>query len=76
MLGDILGSARPAGIPRSPTGTYLPAPVNERYALGLLIVSIYLGVVIANFVWLWPILTAQPITPASWQDHLWLPSWR
>ncbi|MFD6449493.1 dolichyl-phosphate-mannose--protein mannosyltransferase [Nocardia sp. NPDC055165] len=75
-LGDILGSARPAGIPRSPTGTYLPAPVNERYALGLLIVSIYLGVVIANFVWLWPILTGQPITPANWQDHLWLPSWR
>ncbi|WP_373291557.1 dolichyl-phosphate-mannose--protein mannosyltransferase [Nocardia camponoti] len=76
ILGDILGPARPPGVPRGPNGAYLPAPVNERYALGLLIVSIYLGLVVANFVWLWPILTGQAITPGNWQDHLWLPSWR
>lgn len=76
VLGDILGTARPPGIPRTPNGMYLPAPVNERYALGLLVASIYLGLVVANFIWLWPILTGNPITPASWQDHLWLPSWR
>ena len=31
---------------------------------------------LANFVYLWPILTAMPITPESWQNHLWLPSWK
>ncbi|MFI5499399.1 dolichyl-phosphate-mannose--protein mannosyltransferase [Nocardia asteroides] len=76
ILGDIVGSSRSSGVRRGPTGTYLPAPINERYALGLLIASIYLALVIANFVWLWPILTGMPISNSSWQDHLWLPSWR
>ncbi|WP_225725388.1 MULTISPECIES: dolichyl-phosphate-mannose--protein mannosyltransferase [unclassified Nocardia] len=76
VLGDVLGPARQAGVPRSPTGTFLPAAPNERYALGLLAVCLYLGLVIANFIWLWPILTALPITPGNWHDHLWLPSWR
>ncbi|MGY2029670.1 dolichyl-phosphate-mannose--protein mannosyltransferase [Nocardia gipuzkoensis] len=75
-LGDLLGPARPSTIPRSPAGTYLPAPPNERRSLGLLAVCLYLGLVIANFIWLWPILTALPITPSNWHDHLWLPSWR
>jgi len=39
-------------------------------------VSLYLALVIANFVYLWPILTAMPITPELWQQQLWLPSWR
>jgi dolichyl-phosphate-mannose--protein O-mannosyl transferase len=34
------------------------------------------GLVVANFIWLWPILTAVPITPETWQHQLWLPSWR
>ncbi len=44
--------------------------------LGLLIVCLYLGMAVTNFVWLYPILTAMPITPAVWQRQLWLPSWR
>lgn len=76
VLGDILGPARRVPGPRGPTGTFVAAPPTERYRLGLLIVSLYLGLVIANFIWLWPILTAMPITPGNWQDHLWLPSWR
>ncbi|WP_239003627.1 dolichyl-phosphate-mannose--protein mannosyltransferase [Nocardia panacis] len=76
VLGDVLGPARRAGVPRSPTGTFVPVAPNERYTLGLVAVCLYLGLVIANFVWLWPILTALPISPASWHDHLWLPSWR
>ncbi|GAB2644403.1 phospholipid carrier-dependent glycosyltransferase [Nocardia goodfellowii] len=80
VLGDILGSARGfvlpgAGswFPRTQAGTFLP---NERRSLGLLTICLYLGVVIANFIWLWPILTALPITQSNWHDHLWLPSWR
>ncbi len=72
VLGDILG---PAPILRIPGGhRFLVA--GERQSLGLLLVSLYLALVIANFIWLWPILTALPITTDSWHDHLWLPSWR
>lgn len=61
VLGDILGSAK---------ASY------ERRGTGLLAVCLYVGLVVANFIWLWPILTAVPITPDTWQQQLWLPSWR
>ena len=61
VLGDVLGRAR-AGA--------------ERRTTGLLVVCLYLGLVVANFAWLWPILTGAPITEAQWQSELWLPSWR
>ncbi|NLU82652.1 phospholipid carrier-dependent glycosyltransferase [Rhodococcus sp. HNM0569] len=61
VLGDILGKA---------SATY------ERRTTGLLAVCLYVGLVVANFVWLWPILTAMPISPEMWQRELWLPSWR
>ncbi|MFJ4655443.1 dolichyl-phosphate-mannose--protein mannosyltransferase [Nocardia sp. NPDC088792] len=48
----------------------------ERRGIGLLLVSIYLGLAIANFAWLYPILTGVPITPATWNRELWLPSWQ
>ncbi|NLE80591.1 MAG: phospholipid carrier-dependent glycosyltransferase [Rhodococcus sp.] len=48
----------------------------ERRGTGLLVVCLYVGLVVANFVWLWPILTGVPITPETWQNQLWLPSWR
>lgn len=74
-LGDILGTARRA-LPRGSTGATTRAEPSERRSLGLLTVCLYLGLVIANFVWLWPILTGLPITPGNWHNHLWLPSWR
>ncbi|MFI6865762.1 dolichyl-phosphate-mannose--protein mannosyltransferase [Nocardia sp. NPDC050406] len=60
-LGEILGRATDS---------------SERRSLGLLVVCLYLGIVVANFAWNYPILTGMPITQANWQDHLWLPSWR
>ncbi|GAA3438234.1 dolichyl-phosphate-mannose--protein mannosyltransferase [Kutzneria kofuensis] len=59
--GDILGRAK-AGA--------------ERRGTGLLLVAIYTGLVVADFVWLWPILNGVPISNAQWQAELWLPSWR
>ncbi|MFI9387381.1 dolichyl-phosphate-mannose--protein mannosyltransferase [Kutzneria sp. NPDC052558] len=59
--GDILGRAR-AGA--------------ERRGTGLLVVAIYTGLVVANFMWLWPILNGDSIPSAQWQAELWLPSWR
>ncbi|MFJ4652656.1 dolichyl-phosphate-mannose--protein mannosyltransferase [Nocardia sp. NPDC088792] len=78
VLGDILGHAPPSGrrLSGAPEMQNFLPPVSERQGLGLLLVSIYLALVIANFIWLWPILTAMPITVGSWHDHLWLPSWR
>jgi len=60
-LGEVLGRAR-AGL--------------ERRGTGLLVVAMYVGLVVANFVWLWPILVGDPITQGRWQAELWLPSWR
>ncbi|MEY7974310.1 dolichyl-phosphate-mannose--protein mannosyltransferase [Saccharomonospora xinjiangensis] len=61
VLGQILGSARNG---------------KERRGTGLLVLSLYVGLVVANFVWLWPILVGDPITNDRWQAELWLPSWR
>ncbi|ASO18312.1 putative dolichyl-phosphate-mannose--protein mannosyltransferase [Actinoalloteichus hoggarensis] len=61
VLGEILGRAR-AGA--------------ERRGTGLLVVGLYLGLVVANFLWLWPILNGDSITPWRWNAELWLPSWR
>ena len=61
VLGDVLGRARQG---------------RERRTTGLLVVCLYVGLVVANFAWLWPILTGVPISEAHWQAELWLPSWR
>lgn len=52
------------------------AQSRERRGTGLRAVCLYLGLVVADFICLHPILTGLPITAASWQDHLWLPSRR
>lgn len=61
VLGEILGN----------TGMG-----HERRKTGLLAVALYVGLVVANFLWLWPILNGYSITPALWEAQLWLPSWK
>ncbi|NYH79310.1 dolichyl-phosphate-mannose--protein O-mannosyl transferase [Actinopolyspora biskrensis] len=61
VLGEVLGRAN-----ASP----------ERRKTGMLAIALYVGLVVANFVWLWPILNGFSITEAHWQAELWLPSWR
>ncbi|MGV0744905.1 dolichyl-phosphate-mannose--protein mannosyltransferase [Mycolicibacterium sp. XJ870] len=61
ILGDIL---------------YKPNQNSERRTLGLLVACIYVAVVITNFAWMYPILTGLPISQATWNLQIWLPSWR
>ncbi|HEY5880381.1 MAG TPA: phospholipid carrier-dependent glycosyltransferase [Nakamurella sp.] len=59
-LGDILGR-RGAGI--------------ERRLTSVAVVAVYVGLVVANFIWLWPILNGEPITHERLTMQTWLPSW-
>jgi len=61
ILGDIL---------------YQPTRNPERRTLGLIAVSCYLALAITNFAWLFPILTGIPVSQATWNLEMWLPSWR
>lgn len=42
---------------------------------GRLAVAGYLGLVVANFIWLWPILTGGLLTYADWHARMWFTSW-
>jgi dolichyl-phosphate-mannose-protein mannosyltransferase len=61
ILGDIL---------------YKPTANAERRTLGVVVVSCYLALAITNFAWMFPILTGLPISQATWNMEMWLPSWR
>jgi dolichyl-phosphate-mannose--protein O-mannosyl transferase len=47
----------------------------RRRRWGVIGVSAYLGLVVADFVWMWPIYTGGLLTYAQWHAHMWLPSW-
>ena len=38
-------------------------------------VALWLGVVVADFVWMWPIFTGGMLTNHEWQLRMWLPGW-
>lgn len=48
----------------------------RRRQVGLAIVCLYTALVLANFVYMLPVLTGTPITQTQWYEQLWLPSWK
>ncbi|RFU22776.1 dolichyl-phosphate-mannose--protein mannosyltransferase [Geodermatophilus marinus] len=60
VLQDVLG---PAGAPP------------WRRQLGLGVVGLYVGVVVATFAFFHPVLTGSPLSHAEWLDRMWFPSW-
>lgn len=60
VLGDVLGSRR-FGV--------------ERRMLSLGFVALYVGLVVANFIWLWPMLNGDLMTQEMLRAQTWLPSW-
>ncbi len=65
VLGDVLGRGMGTG---SRVGL-------EKRLTSVAVVAIYVGLVVANFVWLWPILNGDPISQERLVMETWLPSW-
>ena len=54
------------------------AGVSLGMCAGILIgslVTLWLGAVVADFVWMWPIFTGGLLTNAQWHMRMWFPSW-
>ncbi|WP_333617670.1 dolichyl-phosphate-mannose--protein mannosyltransferase [Dietzia sp.] len=49
--------------------------LTPRRIVGIAIVAVYVALVVLNFVYMWPVLTGEPITQAAWHNQQWLPSW-
>lgn len=47
--------------------------INQLLRIGL--VTLWLGAVVADFVWMWPIFTGGLLTNHQWQLRMWFPSW-
>jgi dolichyl-phosphate-mannose-protein mannosyltransferase len=47
----------------------------RRRRWGTVGVTAYVGLVIADFAWMWPIFTGGLLTYNQWHAHMWLPSW-
>jgi dolichyl-phosphate-mannose--protein O-mannosyl transferase len=69
-LGTMLGRAAPTALSGIAAWT-----ANRRRFWGLLGVTGFLGLVIADFAWMWPLFTAGTLTYDQWHAHMWFPSW-
>ncbi|MDT4959110.1 MAG: dolichyl-phosphate-mannose-protein mannosyltransferase [Pseudonocardiales bacterium] len=47
----------------------------RRRQWGMAGIAVYLGLVVIDFAWMWPIFTGGLLTFDTWHAHMWLPSW-
>ncbi len=72
----ILGVTLALGVMLGPALTRAASFAAERRRIwGAFGVSAYLGLVIADFVWMWPLFTGGMLTYSEWNMHMWFPSW-
>ena len=76
----ILGLTLALGVLLGPSLQGVPAGepfwrADRRRAWGIAGISTYLGLVVADFVWMWPLFTGGLLTYGEWHAHMWLPSW-
>lgn len=45
------------------------------YLIRLAAVTLWLGAVVADFIWMWPIFTGGMLTNEQWHLRMWFPSW-
>jgi dolichyl-phosphate-mannose--protein O-mannosyl transferase len=55
--------------------TSADARTAKRRRWGLAGVSVFLGLVVIDFAWMWSILTGTVTSYDVWHAHMWLPSW-
>jgi dolichyl-phosphate-mannose--protein O-mannosyl transferase len=48
---------------------------DRRRMWGSLAVAVYLGLVVADFGWMWPLFSGGKLTYEQWHLHMWFPSW-
>ena len=67
-----LGRFRPqAGTPQE----HAQVKVERRRNIGLAVIALYLGLVIVDFAWMWPLFTGELLTYNNWHAHMWFASW-
>ena len=43
---------------------------------GSILACLYLGAVVAMFIYFLPLMVAMPLSGSEWDAHMWLPSWK
>jgi dolichyl-phosphate-mannose--protein O-mannosyl transferase len=69
-IGAMIGPA----VPARGRGEQHERGLRRRY-WGIGGASAFLGLVVADFIWMWPIFTGGLLTYNDWHAHMWLPSW-
>ncbi len=69
-LGTILGPA----LRRAPSATS-DEVAQRRRMWGIAAVTGFLGLVIVDFAWMWPLFTGGMLSYNQWHLHMWFPSW-
>ena len=69
-LGTILGPA----LRRAPGATG-DEVAQRRRMWGIAGVTGFLGLVIVDFAWMWPLFTGGMLSYNQWHAHMWFPSW-
>lgn len=67
-------------VPATPPETARPirkklALWGQQMQLGRIAVAVFCGLVVANYVWILPLVLGTPMTPGLWHYQHWLPTW-